>query len=185
MRCSLLIAALCLCISPLARASHNVCGVYGDLLTTGHLAIRVKLDQVNQGDAWAMKQALKYWATILDMSVTIDNDLRTCNLELVYANDATNRIAYTVLPHYEGFNGVISYNIRRRVQAGTLTAILIHECGHVFGLCHTRDRRSVMYYRVDSNQAVDGARLSQYDIEEAGKLHDLRRSSLAAPLVSE
>jgi len=179
---ALIIAVLCVCIFPLARASEKPCRAYEDLLTTGHLTIRVKLDQVNQGDAWAMKQALNYWATILDISVAVDNDVRSCNLELLETDDSTNRIAYTIMPHYEGFNGVIAYNTHKRVAAGTLVAILIHECGHIFGLCHTRDRRSVMYYRVDGSQIVNGARLREHDIEEVGKLHELRIEGAKQPL---
>jgi hypothetical protein len=157
-----------------AHSHREVCRAYNDLLTTDHLNVRVKLDQVSEVDAWAMKEALKYSATILDMSVVVDNDPQSCNLELIYATDESDRLAWTIMPHSDGFNATISYNTSHPVKAGTLVAILIHEFGHLLGLCHTRDRRSIMYYRVDSSEAADGSRLTPRDIEEVGKLHALR-----------
>lgn len=173
----LLVVGLCACTPAFAHSHREACRAYNGMLTTDHLNVRVKLDQVSEGDAWAMKEALKYLATILDMSVIVDNDIRNCNLELIYASDDSGRLAWTIMPHSDGFDGTISYNTAHRVQAGPLVAILIHEIGHLLGLCHTRDRRSVMYYLVDSRQVVDGSRLTLRDIEEVGKLHALRRET--------
>lgn len=170
----LLVVGLCACIPAFAHTHREACRAYNGLLTTDHLNVRVKLDQVSAGDAWATKEALKYLATILDMSVIVDNDIRSCNLEPIYANDDSGRLAWTIMPHSDGFDGTINYNTAHRVQAGPLVAILIHEIGHLLGLCHTRDRRSVMYYLVDSSQVMNGSRLTRRDIEEVGKLHALR-----------
>jgi hypothetical protein len=92
-----------------------------------------------------MKEALEYWSTVLDMDFTVDNNPETCNLEVLTVDEDSNRLAYTIMPHSEGFEETVKINIRENVQPTALLTILIHELWHIFRLCHTRDRLSAIY----------------------------------------
>jgi hypothetical protein len=107
----------------------------------------------------------------------VDDDPTACNLEVVTVHEDSNRLAYTIMPHYDGFDGTIKINTHKNLQPTAMVAILIHELGHIFGLCHTRDRLSVMYYLVDDSLTVNGMRLEPADIQMVSRFHALRRPS--------
>jgi hypothetical protein len=173
-------------VSPAFGRTHTVnpCGAYADLLYTGHISVRVKLDTVARGDQWAIKEALAYWSTILDLDFTVDNSPDTCNLEVVYGSRSTGPLASTIMPHYDGYDGTIRINAFNRVRPAALVAVLIHEIGHLMGLCHTRDRLSIMYYLVDTSQSVNSTRLAPADIEMAGRFHALRNQATSGILIA-
>jgi hypothetical protein len=173
-------------VSPAFGRTHTVnpCGAYADLLYTGHISVRVKLDTVARGDQWAIKEALAYWSTILDLDFTVDNSPDTCNLEVVYGSRSTGPLASTIMPHYDGYDGTIRINAFSRVRPAALVAVLIHEIGHLMGLCHTRDKLSIMYYLVDISQSVNSTRLAPADIEMAGRFHALRNQATSGILIA-
>jgi hypothetical protein len=43
----------------------------------------------------------------------VDNNPETCNLEVVTVDEDSNGLAYTIMPHSDGFNGTIKVNILR------------------------------------------------------------------------
>jgi hypothetical protein len=43
------------------------------------------------------------------------------------------------------------------------------------GLCHNRDKLSIMYYLVDASQSVNSARRALMDIAMVSHFHALRR----------
>lgn len=181
----ILIWLLTAAIPSFARSRKpKVCQASADLLSQEHLTIRAKLDQVSAVDGWALQEALKYWAGVLDLDWKQDNDLNTCNLELLYTTEQTARIAYTIMPHAIGFDGAIYLNTTYRTPANRLAevALLIHELGHVFGLVHNPDLNSVMNYRNESASGAAG-RLTAADIERVGRMHALRQpDALSHPL---
>jgi hypothetical protein len=181
-----LVLVALIALSPAFGRTHRVnpCGAYADLLSTGHISVRVKLDTVARGDQWAIKEALAYWSTVLDLDVTVDNNLDTCNLEVVYGSGSTGPLASTIMPHYDGYDGTIRINTFNRVRPAALVAVLIHEIGHLMGLCHTRDRLSIMYYLVDTSQSVNSTRLAPADIEMAGRFHALRNQATSGILIA-
>jgi hypothetical protein len=108
----------------------------------------------------------------------VDDDPTACNLEVVTVHEDSNRLAYTIMPHYDGFDGTIKINTHKNVPPTALVTILMPEIGHLMGLCHTRDRLSAMYYLIDKSLTVNGARLERADIAEVGKMHALRQHPL-------
>jgi hypothetical protein len=165
-----------LAATPAFAHKAETCHASADLLNTAHLSIRVKLNQVRATDAWAMREALKYWSTILDLDYQTDNDPATCNLEILYTTEDSDRIAYTIMPHANGFDGAIHINTLYRTSASRLAevALLIHEIGHVFGLGHNLDPNSVMNYRDESTSGAAG-KLTAVDIVRVSRMHALKQ----------
>lgn len=112
--------------------------------------------------------AFDFWATILDFSWHPDNT-EFCAVEVL---DQPERffdrfdVAYAV-PE----DGAIMVNEHAGETPSESYATAVHEIGHLFGLEHNRDRRSVMFYRDAGEDAV----LDRRDLRVLARIHKLRR----------
>jgi predicted Zn-dependent protease len=85
-----------------------------------------------------------------------------------------NMVARSQLPDRLGFQGWIVFNPRVTLTPAELYRISVHEIGHMLGLKHNSDTRSVMYdFDLECSEILDAA-----DLASLRAHHKLRQTPL-------
>src|SRR5207253_3258986 len=95
------------------------------------------------------RSALDFWATILDMAWHQD-DTENCSIELVdgqrdlFERMPESMAARSQFPDRRDFRGWIAFNPAVNLTRDAIYRISVHEIGHVLGLRHNQNPRSLM-----------------------------------------
>jgi predicted Zn-dependent protease len=139
------------------------------------MQIAVRYDTANPHTVAAVQNALRFWSRILDMeygtSTTTD-----CTIAVVDATGTIlsekNDVARSQFTDWPKFQGWIAFDkgISNYLSSAEITSVAIHELGHMFGLRHSGNARSVMYW-ID---APDQGELDRRDMAQLRIHHALR-----------
>jgi predicted Zn-dependent protease len=121
---------------------------------------------------------MNFWAGVLDMAWYERND-PACSIQVVdgssslFVSDAI--AARSQLLNKQPFNGCIAFNPKCRMTERDFYLTAIHEVGHVLGLEHSPNARSIMYFL----NPIDPPFLDERDMKSLAKRHRLKSSSTA------
>jgi hypothetical protein len=127
---------------------YTVCNQHGELLKHGAMDLGVKFSTANPELEQQFRQALSFWAEVLDMRWHEDAS-SSCSIQLV---DGTPEIlkrtivARSQFTDWDNFQGWIAFNPNAQLTNVEMYLTAVHEIGHMLGLKHNPDARSVMYY---------------------------------------
>jgi len=152
------------------------CANYKDLRIYSLGEIGVKIDVA---EPWAdgFRRALSFWNTVLDANLHEETDLNACTVRIINGGaDILNHavIARSQIPDWSNFRGKIAVSAAAAKGLGgdEIYATAVHELGHMLGLRHNADSRSVMYFlNVDGTEVLDSQ-----DILDLSRHHQLRRA---------
>jgi len=155
------------------------CAKYDDLRKPVLGDIGVRLD-VAEPWASAFRSALRFWNTVLAANLFEDTHLITCAVRIIdggpdILDHAT--VARSHIPDWAGFQGkiAVSSEAAKHMSTSEMYGTAVHEIGHLLGLKHNRNCRSVMYFlNVNGTEALD-----HEDILELRKHHQLRQGIAA------
>ena len=164
MRLILLLPLVCLRFADAASpanwsANYPPCNRHAELLSQGHMDLGVRLATANHVLAAQFRRAMDTWACILDLDWHED-DTQNCSIQLVDGNrqlfQPTAIAARSQLPDRPYFDGWIAFNPGQTLSAAELYQISLHEIGHVLGLPHSSNARSVMYsFNLEGQEWLD------------------------------
>jgi len=143
----------------------------------------VRLATSNPALAAGFKEALNFWASILDLNWHED-DSGNCAIELVdgqrdlFEPEPDNMAARSQFPDRQGFQGWIVFNPAVPLSRTELYRISVHEIGHMLGLRHSSNTLSLMYgLDLDCSESLDAQ-----DLAALAAHHKLRITSLTQPV---
>jgi predicted Zn-dependent protease len=145
---------LCFVTAAFGAPCENV----GELLKHDHMNLGVRFDSRDPDLVQAFKRALNFWSKILDMEWHEDSN-GTCAIDLM---DGVPAGTAQMLLHDKAVglgirsSGIVAIDTRYQLAASEWYAIAAHELGHLFGLQHNSNPKSVMYYiHLRGDQALD------------------------------
>jgi hypothetical protein len=148
--------------------------------------IGVRFDTTNPISTAALRHALRFWSTVLDITFHQEQS-EDCAIALV---DATPEIlakehdvARAQFTDWENFQGWIAFDphISAYMSPEEIYATAVHELGHIFGLVHSSNALSVMYYLDVNEYAV----LDAADLRSLGARHALRLKNAVALVLND
>ena len=164
-------------------ANYAPCNRHSELLKKGHMDLGVRLATSNPFLAEQFRRALDAWAEILDLEWHED-DTENCSIELVdgvsdlFQSAPSLMVARSQFPDRLDFQGWIAFNPAQTLNETALYWTSLHEIGHMFGLQHSSNAKSVMFgFALDDPEWLD-----QDDLEALAAHHKLRVESLDKPI---
>jgi hypothetical protein len=127
---------------------YTSCNQHSELLKRDALDLGVKFSTSNPELEQQFRQALTFWAEVLDMKWHEDNS-SSCSIQLVDGTpDILKRsiVARSQFTDWDNFQGWIAFNPTAPLNRTELYLTAVHEIGHMLGLKHNPNARSVMYY---------------------------------------
>lgn len=168
-----------LAAEPLANwtADYPRCNHRSELLKRGPLDLGVRFNTVNVTLAKQFRNAMDFWSSVLDLAWHEDST-ETCAMEVVDGESALfeptphNMVARSQFPDRRDFQGWIVFNPAVTLTPAEAYRISVHEIGHMLGLKHSSNSRSVMYdIDLECSQELD-----QSDIAALKTHHKLRQA---------
>jgi hypothetical protein len=156
------------------------CNQRFELLKREPMNLGVKIATTNPVLAHEFRQALDFWAQIVDMNWHEDES-SSCAMQLVDGTPAilkTSIVARSQFTEWDNFQGLIAFNPKAPLTSTELYLTAVHEIGHMLGLKHNPSIRSVMYYLDLQGSEV----LDQTDLTILAARHKLRVASLSEPI---
>ena len=151
------------------------CSHRSELLKHGPLDLGVRFNTANPVLVQQFRRALDFWANVLDLEWHEDST-GNCSMEVsdgarkLFEPTPDNMVARSQFPDRLDFQGWIVFNPRVTLRPSELYRISIHEIGHMLGLQHNSDTRSVMYdIDLECSEILDAA-----DLESLRAHHKLR-----------
>jgi hypothetical protein len=162
-------------------ANYPPCNRHSELLKQGHMDLGVRVATANPFLAEQFRRAMDSWAKILDLDWHED-DTQNCSIQLVDGSRELFQPAYVAarsqLPDRLDFQGWIAFNPAQRLSETELYRISVHEIGHVLGLQHSFNARSVMYgFNLEGPEWLDPT-----DLAALATHHTLRIATLDKPV---
>jgi hypothetical protein len=162
-------------------ANYPPCNRHSELLQRGHMDLGVRVATANPVLAEQFRRAMDLWASILDLDWHED-DTQNCSIQLV---DGARKLfqssalaARSQLPDRLNFQGWIAFNPKGTLSETEMYRISVHEIGHVLGLQHSSNARSVMYgFDLEGQDSLDVA-----DLTALAAHHKLRTGTLDTPV---
>jgi hypothetical protein len=163
-----LLAAGILAADPLANwsADYPSCNRRSELLKHGPLSLGVRFNTANPMLAQQFRRAMDFWAGVLDLEWHEDST-GNCSMELsdgerqLFEPTPDNMVARSQFPDRRDFQGWIVFNPALTLTPAELYRISVHEIGHMLGLKHNSDTRSVMYnIDLECSEALDATDLA-------------------------
>ena len=127
---------------------YTACNQRTELLKHGAMDLGVKFSTSNHELQLQFRQALSFWTEIIDMRWHED-DSDSCSIQLV---DGTPEIlkrsivARSQFTDWDNFQGWIAFDPNAPLNSTEMYLTSVHEIGHMLGLKHNPNARSVMYY---------------------------------------
>ncbi len=144
---------------------YEPCSQHSELTKKGHMNLGVRFETLNPVSATAFRQALRFWSQVLDFDYH-DDPSSNCALAIVDATPAIlsrdHDVARAQFTDWRDFQGWVAFDphISSYMSPQEVFATAVHELGHLFGLVHSSDSFSVMYFLdVESNAILDAADL--------------------------
>jgi hypothetical protein len=151
-----------------------------ELLRSDFMKLGVRLSTSNTLLAKSFKRAMDFWATVLAMKWH-EEPTSACALQLVEGNErilTDSVVARSQFTEWSGFQGWIAFDPHVRLTRSEMYVTAVHEIGHLLGLKHNPNAKSVMYYLDLEGPEV----LDRSDLASLAERHKLRPSKLAAPI---
>lgn len=183
-RCFLFLVALLLpeMLSGSAQPSNWVgqfapCDQAAELAKHNHMDVGVWLNTSNAVLAAEFRRAMNFWTEVVDLTWHEEHTLN-CTIQVVDGTPALfmsrNFIAArSQFVDRANFHGWIAFNPKCRLNQTDVYLAAIHEIGHMLGLSHNSNPRSVMYFLNPDAPA----RLDAKDMASLASRHKLRRES--------
>jgi len=127
---------------------YSPCNQRGELLKHDSMDLGVKFATSNSELERQFRQALTFWSEVIDMKWHED-DSSSCSIQLVDGTpDILKRtiVARSQFTDWENFQGWIAFNPSAQLSRMEFYLTAVHEIGHMLGLKHNPNARSVMYY---------------------------------------
>jgi Matrixin len=160
-------------------ADYPQCNHRSDLLKHGSLNLGVRLNTANPVLAQQFRRAMDFWASVLDLEWHEDST-DTCSMEVsdgerqLFEPTPDNMVARSQFPDRRDFQGWIVFNPAVKLTPAEYYRISVHEIGHMFGLRHNSNTRSVMYdLDLECSEELDAT-----DLAALRARHKLRVSAM-------
>jgi hypothetical protein len=160
-------------------ADYPQCSHRSDLLKRGPLNLGVRFNTSNPVLAQQFRRAMDFWASVLDLQWHEDST-ENCSMELsdgerdLFEPTPKNMVARSQFPDRRDFQGWIVFNPAVTLTPAESYRISVHEIGHILGLRHNSNTRSLMYdLDLECSQELDAA-----DLASLRARHKLRVSAL-------
>jgi hypothetical protein len=139
-----------------------------------HVDLGVRISTANPLLARQFASAMEFWTGVLDLEWhAVDSP--DCALQLVDGppalfNSCACLSARSQLPDRPDFQGWIAFNPRFKLSARQMFLDSVHEIGHLLGLPHNSNDRSVMFaFELDQAPSLDSS-----DLDALAAHHQLR-----------
>jgi hypothetical protein len=127
---------------------YSACNQRAELLKKDAMDLGVKFSTSNPVLEEQFRRALDFWSEVIDMRWHEDKT-DSCALQLVDGTpDILKRtiVARSQFTDWTNFQGWIAFDPKAPLNSLELYLTAVHEIGHMLGLKHNPDSRSVMYY---------------------------------------
>jgi len=165
------------------RANFPPCKQHSELLKQGPMNLGVRVATANPVLAQEFRAAMDFWAKVLDLEWH-EERTQNCSLEVIdgdralFEPEPENMAARSQFPDRRDFQGWIAFNPAVVLNKMESYRISVHEIGHMLGLRHSTNIKSLMYgFDMDDSEALDMADLAFLAVR-----HKLRISSLTQPI---
>lgn len=156
------------------------CERHSELLRWDSMSLGVKMSTLDRKAEDEFEAALNFWSKIIDMTWHKD-ETSSCAIQLVEGTHAIltgSVVARSQFPQWDNFQGWIAFDPHAPLTKPEMYAVAVHEIGHLLGLKHNPNPRSVMYYlNLEGQEIVD-----QWDLKQLAIHHKLRFGSADAAL---
>jgi hypothetical protein len=166
------------------RANFPPCKQHSELLKQGPMNLGVRVATANPVLAEEFRAAMNFWAKVLDLEWH-EESTQNCSIEVVdgerwlFEPDPENMAARSQFPDRRDFQGFIAFNSAVPLNRMESYRISVHEIGHILGLRHNTNIRSLMYgFDLDDSQSLDAT-----DLSSLADRHKLRIASLRQPVL--
>ncbi len=184
------VAFVCLLLSiPGVLADQNIanwkgnfapCNGHSELLKHGSMNLGVRISTSNPELGREFERAISFWSHVVDMSWHEDQT-STCAIELVDGTPTIFKnamIARSQFTEWQNFQGWIAFDPRAPLTKTDMYLTAVHEIGHMLGLKHNPDAKSIMYYiDLEGPEVLDAT-----DINSLAAHHKLRVTASDAPI---
>ena len=154
------------------------CEQSSELQKPGHMELTVWLNTSNPKLAVEFRRAMNFWATVLDMTWR-ETNRPPCSIQVVDGSptlfSGNTMAARSQFPDRTHFHGWIAFNPACRLTGPETYLTAVHEVGHLMGLEHNPNPKSIMYF-IDPDEPP---LLDRRDLACLGKRHKLRKTSVA------
>jgi len=164
-------------------ANYPPCKRHAELLKHGPMNLGVRVATANLNLAHQFKQAMDFWARILELEWHEDNT-ENCSMELIDGSPELFEAAPEIMvarsqfPDRTRFQGWIVFNPAVVLTKPELYRISVHEIGHMLGLRHNPSTKSLVYdLDLESSECLDFA-----DLASLSARHKLRVTSYTEPV---
>ena len=144
----------------------------------------VRVATANPVLAQQFRSAMDFWAKILDLRWH-EESTQNCSIELVdgerslFEPEPENMAARSQFPDRRDFEGWIVFNPVVALTKIESYRISVHEIGHMLGLRHSTNTKSLMYgFDLDDSESLDTT-----DLATLADHHKLRIASLTQPVL--
>jgi hypothetical protein len=142
------------------------------------MELSVWLNTSNPLLAAEFRRAMNFWAAVLDMAWH-ERNTPQCSIQVIDGSSALftddTMAARSQFTDRTNFHGWIAFNPKCRLTSTEMYLAAIHEVGHMLGLEHNPNPRSIMYF-LDPDEPPT---LDNRDLASLGKRHKLRNSRTA------
>jgi hypothetical protein len=166
------------------RANFPPCKQNSELLKRGPMNLGVRIATANPVLAEQFRAAMDFWAKILELEWH-EEKTQNCSIEVVdgerplFEPEPDNMAARSQFPDRRDFEGWIAFNPAIPLSRMESYRISVHEIGHMLGLRHSTNIKSLMYgFDLDDSQSLDPA-----DLAFLADRHKLRIASLTRPVL--
>jgi hypothetical protein len=166
------------------RANYPPCKQHSELLKQSPMNLGVRVATANPVLAEQFRAALDFWAKVLELEWH-EESTQNCSLEVIdgerplFEPEPENMAARSQFPDRRDFQGWIAFNPAIPLNRVEFYRISVHEIGHMLGLRHSTNIKSLMYgFDLDGSDSLDAADLASL----AGR-HKLRIASLTQPIL--
>src|SRR5580692_21204 len=166
------------------RANYPPCKQHSELLKRGPMNLGVRLATANPVLAEGFRSAMTFWAQVLELEWH-EESTQNCSIEVIdgerdlFEPEPDNMAARSQFPDRRDFQGWIVFNPAVPLSKMESYRISVHEIGHMLGLRHSTNIKSLMYgFDMDDSQTLDSA-----DLAFLADRHKLRFASLSQPVL--
>ena len=164
------------------RANFPPCKQHSELLKQGPMNLGVRIATANPVLAEEFRAAMDFWAKVLDLQ-WYEESTQNCSIEVtdgeraLFEPEPENMAARSQFPDRRDFEGWIAFNPAVALSKMESYRISVHEIGHILGLRHSTNIKSLMYgFDLDDCEWLDPV-----DLASLASRHKLRVASLAQP----
>jgi len=161
------------------RANFPPCKQHSELLKRGPMNLGVRIATSNSVLAEEFRAAMDFWAKVLDLEWH-EESTQNCAVQLVdgerwlFEPEPDNMAARSQFPDRRDFEGWIAFNPTVALSRMESYRISVHEIGHMLGLRHSANVKSLMYgFDLDDSQSLDAT-----DLASLAERHKLRIAPL-------